>query len=47
MQTMNVSLPDAMKHFIDAQVAAGGYSSTSEYVRALSVTHSNARRRHG
>jgi antitoxin ParD1/3/4 len=35
MQTMNVSLPDAMKHFIDAQVAAGGYSSTSEYVRAL------------
>jgi antitoxin ParD1/3/4 len=35
MQTMNVSLPDAMKHFIDAQVEAGGYSSTSEYVRAL------------
>jgi antitoxin ParD1/3/4 len=35
MQTMNVSLPDAMKHFIDAQVATGGYSSTSEYVRAL------------
>ena len=32
---MNVSLPDAMKHFIDAQVAAGGYSSTSEYVRVL------------
>ena len=35
MQTMNVSLPDAMKHFIDAQVAAGGYSSVSEYIRAL------------
>jgi len=35
MQTMNISLPDAMKHFIDAQVATGGYSSTSEYVRAL------------
>ena len=35
MQTMNISLPDAMKHFIDAQVAAGGYSSASEYVRAL------------
>ena len=32
---MNVSLPDAMKHFIDAQVAAGGYSSVSEYIRAL------------
>jgi antitoxin ParD1/3/4 len=35
MQTMNVSLPDTMKHFIDAQVTAGGYSSTSEYVRTL------------
>ena len=35
MQTMNISLPDSMKHFIDTQVAAGGYSSTSEYVRAL------------
>ena len=35
MQTMNISLPDTMKHFIDAQVAAGGYSSASEYVRAL------------
>jgi antitoxin ParD1/3/4 len=35
MQTMNISLPDAMKHFIDAQVATGGYSSASEYVRAL------------
>jgi len=35
MQTMHVSLPDAMQHFIDAQVAAGGYSSVSEYIRAL------------
>lgn len=35
MQTMNISLPDAMKHFIDTQVAEGGYSSASEYVRAL------------
>jgi len=35
MQTMNISLPDAMKHFIDTQVATGGYSSVSEYVRAL------------
>lgn len=35
MQTMNISLPDAMKHFIEGQVAAGGYSSASEYVRAL------------
>jgi antitoxin ParD1/3/4 len=35
MQTMNISLPDAMKHFIEGQVEAGGYSSASEYVRAL------------
>jgi antitoxin ParD1/3/4 len=32
---MNISLPDSMKHFIEGQVAAGGYSSASEYVRAL------------
>jgi antitoxin ParD1/3/4 len=35
MQTMNISLPESMKHFIDGQVTAGGYSSASEYVRAL------------
>ena len=35
MQTMNISLPESMKHFIDAQVTTGGYSSASEYVRAL------------
>lgn len=35
MQTMNISLPDSMKHFIDAQVTSGGYSSVSEYIRAL------------
>ena len=33
--TMNISLPEAMKGFIDAQLKAGGYSSTSEYVREL------------
>ena len=35
MQTMNISLPENLKHFIDGQVAAGGYSSASEYVRSL------------
>ncbi len=35
MQTMNISLPDAMKEFLDTQVAEGGYSSVSEYVLAL------------
>ena len=35
MQTMNISLPDPMKQFVEQQVNAGGYSSASEYVREL------------
>jgi antitoxin ParD1/3/4 len=35
MQTMNVSLPDPMKQFVEEQVAAGAYSSASEYIREL------------
>ena len=35
MQTMNISLPDPMKHFVEEQVSAGAYSSASEYVREL------------
>ena len=35
MSTMNISLPDALKAFVDEQVAAEGYGSASEYVRAL------------
>jgi antitoxin ParD1/3/4 len=30
-----VDLPDAMKAFVDSQVAAGGYAGPSEYVQAL------------
>ena len=33
--TMNVSLPASMLEFIDAQLEAGGYSTTSEYLREL------------
>lgn len=33
--TMNISLPEAMKGFIDTQLKTGGYGSTSEYVREL------------
>jgi antitoxin ParD1/3/4 len=33
--TINVHLPDGMKAFVDAQVAAGGYTGPSEYVQAL------------
>ena len=35
MTTMNVSLPDDLKHFVDSQVDNGNYGSTSEYVREL------------
>ena len=35
MRTMNVSLPDSLKSFVDEQVSACGYSTSSEYVRQL------------
>lgn len=35
MQTMNISLPDQLKDFVDIQVGSGRYSSVSEYVRDL------------
>lgn len=35
MTTMNVSLPDALKSFVDEQVAMRGYGTSSEYVREL------------
>jgi antitoxin ParD1/3/4 len=35
MKTMNISLPDEMKAFVEAQMAQDGYASASEYLRAL------------
>lgn len=35
MSTMNVSLPNELKSYVDEQVGDGGYGSTSEYVRDL------------
>lgn len=35
MATMNVSLPDAMKQWVEAQTDAGRYSNASDYVRDL------------
>ncbi|MFZ4651563.1 MAG: type II toxin-antitoxin system ParD family antitoxin [Rubrivivax sp.] len=35
MSTMNISLPDAMKSFVDEQVSQRGYGTSSEYVREL------------
>lgn len=35
MGTMNISLPDALKTFVDEQVSHRGYGTSSEYVREL------------
>jgi antitoxin ParD1/3/4 len=35
MATMNISLPDPMKEFVEAQAAQEGYGSVSEYLRAV------------
>ena len=35
MATMNVSLPDAMKDWVEAQARGGRYSNASDYVRDL------------
>jgi antitoxin ParD1/3/4 len=35
MSTMNISLPDSLKSFVDEQVDQRGYGSSSEYVREL------------
>ncbi|HVP13351.1 MAG TPA: type II toxin-antitoxin system ParD family antitoxin [Phycisphaerae bacterium] len=35
MTTMNISLPDDLKAFVEKQVTTGGYGSVSEYVREL------------
>nr|WP_089126797.1 type II toxin-antitoxin system ParD family antitoxin [Tolypothrix sp. NIES-4075] len=35
MTSINISLPDSMRAYVDQQVANGGYSSVSEYFREL------------
>lgn len=35
MGTMNISLPDSLKAFVDQQVNGNGYGTSSEYVREL------------
>jgi antitoxin ParD1/3/4 len=35
MDSMNISLPEPLKQFVDGQIASGRYSSASEYVREL------------
>ena len=35
MTTMNISLPDTLKKFVDEQVDQRGYGTSSEYMREL------------
>lgn len=35
MSTMNISLPESLKEFVDQQVTTSGYGTSSEYVRDL------------
>ena len=35
MTTMNISLPDEMRAFIEAEMATEGFASASEYLRTL------------
>jgi antitoxin ParD1/3/4 len=35
MATMNVSLPESMKEFVEAQSAKEGFGSVSEYLRTV------------
>jgi len=35
MATMNVSLPDQMKDWVEAQVATGRYANVSDFVRDI------------
>lgn len=42
MATMNVSLPDPMKKWVEAQTESGRYSNVSDYVRDL-IRHDQER----
>ena len=35
MTTLNISLPKAMREFIDEQIVQGNYGTASEYIREL------------
>lgn len=35
MTSLNISLPESLKEYVEVQVSAGGYSTPSEYVREL------------
>ncbi|MEH2067582.1 MAG: type II toxin-antitoxin system ParD family antitoxin [Nostoc sp.] len=45
MKSINISLPDTMRAYVEEQVAQGGYSSVSEYFRELVRQHQKQRAR--
>ncbi len=46
MATMNVSLPDPMKEWVENQVGGGLYSNASDYVRDLIRQDQDAQNKH-
>jgi antitoxin ParD1/3/4 len=46
MTTMNISLPEDMKAFIEFQMSQEGYASASEYLRALIRDDQKRRAKH-
>ncbi len=44
MATMNVSLPDAMRQWVDEQVRCGEYANASDYIRDL-IRHDQERQK--
>lgn len=47
MATMNVSLPDAMRDWVEQQTKSGRYANASDYVRDLIRHDQDARDEHG
>ena len=43
MTSLNISLPEALKNYVEGQVASGDWGTPSEYVREL-IRHDKDRR---
>jgi len=46
MATMNISLPDPMRDWVQTQIQEGKYSTTSDYVRDLIRRDQELRQQH-
>jgi len=43
MATMNISLPDSMREWVEQQISAGEYANSSDYMRDL-IRHDQRQR---